>query len=107
MNKKKVNNKYYIQTELIAYIGDLQSFQNEVNEFAKTHTVIGIKYQSFLVDTLYGSRAMDRALIMYKVRVNGEEVDENNKDRYIAYLQRKLNQHNITYRADLDEEVEE
>lgn len=76
MNKKKVNNKYYIQTKLITYIGDLQSFQNEVNEFAKTHTVIGIKYQSFSVGTLYGDRVVDRALIMYKVRVNGEEAEE-------------------------------
>lgn len=83
MIKKKVNNKYYIQTELIAVAGDPKGLEKQINEFAKTHTVIGIKYQS---DMIYDdfktngapTRAItyDRALIMYKVRVDGEEVDE-------------------------------
>ena len=84
MNKKKVNNKYYIQTKLIAVAGDPKDFEKQINEFAKTHTVIGIKYQSFLVEDNYyneegqlvGGYVCDRALIMYKVRVDGEEVEE-------------------------------
>ena len=72
MNKKKVNNKYYIQTELIRATDDARSFQDAINEFAKTHAVIGIKYQSFCDQW----HIYDRALIMYKVWADKTEVGE-------------------------------
>ena len=83
MIKKKVNNKYYIQTKLIARAGDPKEFERLVNEFARTHAVIGIKYQSFLVNEEYDlnsgvptlARICDRALIMYKVWADKTEVE--------------------------------
>lgn len=69
------NYKDIIQTELIYYVGDSQGFQNDINEFAKHHHVIDIKYHALVVGTRYGDRVMDRALITYKVKKE-EKKDE-------------------------------
>ena len=67
MNKPKY--KTIIQTELVSATNDLMGFQDYINEFAKTHHVVGIKYQSFM----FHGNIKDRALIMYKVRVEVED----------------------------------
>ena len=70
MSKKKANKRYYIQTKLIREVDDRELFERKINEFAKDHYVVGIKYQCFQSSDWYKT---DSALIMYRVY---EEVDE-------------------------------